>query len=83
MAKYLLIGPHDAAAAREAEFNRSDYPHLDAHRDPVKELKEKIAPRRCRHRIRNGYSAGRRSNFTGFNLIPIRHGRIGDPGFAK
>jgi predicted TIM-barrel fold metal-dependent hydrolase len=22
----------------------SDYPHLDAHRDPVRELKEKIAP---------------------------------------
>jgi predicted TIM-barrel fold metal-dependent hydrolase len=22
----------------------SDYPHLDAHKDPVKELKEKIAP---------------------------------------
>jgi len=22
----------------------SDYPHIDAHRDPVKELREKIAP---------------------------------------
>ena len=22
----------------------SDYPHMDAHRDPVKELKKKIAP---------------------------------------